>query len=309
MGKTVVPFASLAVALVLAGGVALLGAGGPAKAAFPGENGKIVFVSGRDGDQDIYTSNLDGTGLKKLTHNSRDDNSPSWSADGRRIVYVSGRYGPSGSICRSAIRTTNANGTDKKSITSLLSCDFDPAFSPSGRRIVFARGASGLRIVNANGNNLIRLTNNTHDEARVWSPDGSKIAFQSYGYSTVSDPFDIGTFTINPDGSGRSLVADDAFRPDWSPDGTRLTYTCPEDPSSQTTLFEIHQGDGACNEETRLTTNSGFDGGSVFSPEGDKIVFVSDRGGDFAMYTMNADGSGVEQLTMKGGAPDWRPLQ
>src|SRR3990170_6618779 len=60
----------------------------PAKAAFPGENGRIAFV--RDGalDSHIYTMSPDGTGLSKVPTTPRFDSSPSWSPDGEKIAFA-----------------------------------------------------------------------------------------------------------------------------------------------------------------------------------------------------------------------------
>jgi hypothetical protein len=62
--RTVLLLASTALAVALAGGVALVGVEGSARAAFPGKNGKIAFVSDRGGNEEIYTINPDGTGVK-----------------------------------------------------------------------------------------------------------------------------------------------------------------------------------------------------------------------------------------------------
>ena len=83
MRKTVLLLASTALALALAGGVALTAGMGPAKAAFPGANGKIAFTRHRAGNWDIYTMKRDGTGVKRLTKNSAVDEFPMWSPDGK----------------------------------------------------------------------------------------------------------------------------------------------------------------------------------------------------------------------------------
>jgi len=59
-----------------------------AQAAFPGTNGKIAFVSSRDGNFEIYAMNPDGSGQTRLTTNPATDFDPAWSPDGRRIAYV-----------------------------------------------------------------------------------------------------------------------------------------------------------------------------------------------------------------------------
>lgn len=71
----------------------------PAEAAFPGVNGKIVFQSSRitadnpQGDYEIFSINQDGTGVKQLTFNNRDDREPAFSRLGARIAFVSNRDG------------------------------------------------------------------------------------------------------------------------------------------------------------------------------------------------------------------------
>jgi hypothetical protein len=81
-------------ALVAAALLALVLAGGPAGAAFPGSNNSIVFASNRTtgtgvnnptGDAEIFTMNPDGTNILQLTFNTAGDSSPAFSADGTRM--------------------------------------------------------------------------------------------------------------------------------------------------------------------------------------------------------------------------------
>src|SRR5687767_4151276 len=62
-------------------------------AAFPGANGKIAFSSFRDGNQEIYVMNPDGSGQTRLTDNPADDGAPAWSPDGTKIAFTSNRDG------------------------------------------------------------------------------------------------------------------------------------------------------------------------------------------------------------------------
>jgi Tol biopolymer transport system component len=72
--------------------LALSGAGA-ARAAFPGTNGKIVFETNRNGNEEIYTMHREGTNRVDLTRNPADDTDPRWSSDGSRIVFASNRTG------------------------------------------------------------------------------------------------------------------------------------------------------------------------------------------------------------------------
>jgi dipeptidyl aminopeptidase/acylaminoacyl peptidase len=75
----------VACGLVLTG---LLVAVAPARGAYPGSNGRIAFVSNRDGDLEIYSMEPDGSDQRNLTNDSTADTDPEWSPDGTRIAFV-----------------------------------------------------------------------------------------------------------------------------------------------------------------------------------------------------------------------------
>jgi len=54
---------------------------------------RVAFMSSRDGNWEVYTINMDGSGLKRLTNNSAEDGLPTWSPDGKSIAFVSNRGG------------------------------------------------------------------------------------------------------------------------------------------------------------------------------------------------------------------------
>ncbi|MFN2503706.1 MAG: TolB family protein, partial [Acidimicrobiales bacterium] len=80
---------SSVVALLVAG----LALAQVAEGAFPGTNGKIAFISDRDGDNEVFTMNADGTDQVNLTNNTSIEFEPAWSADGSKMVFVSNRDG------------------------------------------------------------------------------------------------------------------------------------------------------------------------------------------------------------------------
>ena len=108
-------------------------AAGEGRAAFPGANGKIVFETNRDGNEEIYTMNADGTNRVDLTRNPADDTDPRWSADGARIVFASNRSG------NYQIYTMNADGSGVTRVTHDSNDDRRPTWTADGR-ILFQNG-------------------------------------------------------------------------------------------------------------------------------------------------------------------------
>ena len=141
------------------------------------DGGRIAFTSDRDGNQEIYVMNADGTGVSRLTNHPDNEWDPAWSPDGRRIVFTSDRNG------NQEIYVMNADGTGVNRLTNHPDNDLDPAWSPDGRRIVFTSDRDGNReiyVMNADGTGVNRLTNHPdNDFDPAWSPDGGRIAFAS----------------------------------------------------------------------------------------------------------------------------------
>src|SRR5215210_8962142 len=121
--------ALIVAAVLMACAAALLAVSGKAEATFPGKNGKIAYVRDEGNDSEIYTINPGGRGETQLTHDHPENNVPSYSPDGKKIVYS----GSSGSG-DTEIYTINASGGGKTQLTNNHRDDFFPAYSPGGKK-------------------------------------------------------------------------------------------------------------------------------------------------------------------------------
>jgi len=295
----------------------------------------IVFVSGRDGNGEVYAMDANGSSPRNLTQNPANDVRPAWSPDGRSIAFVSSRSrssrckpgpGRCGLARRSEIYVMNADGSRKRNLTRRASDNY-PTWSPDGRRIAFLRWrvhscprrACGWRgwfssyqlfVMNADGSglrNLGRIAAQAYFYGHlVWSPDGRTIY--------------VGRYLVSTDGSGARKLPYIPLIAVWSPDGRQIAFvnnvsTGLPGPgaarSKDDSEIYVMNADGSGTR--RLTHNVGYDGKPAWSPDGRKIAFQSSRrvGGSKAeIYVMNADGSGKRNLTRNpanDGSPSWSP--
>ncbi len=122
-------------------------------------------------------------------------------------------------------------------------------------------------------------------------------------------------FVINADGSGLTQLTDSGATEDdpaWSPDGQQIAFLSARDSPDPifATNTEIYVMDTDGSNQTRLTFNPARDHSPAWSPDGQRIAFVSFDGTNSDIYLMNPDGSGLARLThLEGweGDPSWSP--
>ncbi len=256
---------------------------------------KIIFTSGRSGQDEVWQILSDGTGATKLTTTASGGFSatPAYSPDESKIAFA--RSEGSGT----QIWVMNADGSSPVQLTTTGPVNAFPKWSPDGSKIAFHSTRDGnfeIYVMDASGANQTRLTNDAGtDEFPSWAPDGSKLVFASDRGGTFQ------LFTMNADGSEPTqLTTDanvDAAAGQWSPLGDKIVFGGSTETSAgtRTQIFVVNADGSGGTQLTQTTSNELF---PSWSRDGLKIVFSSARdGGDFQLYTMNADGSNQTRLT------------
>jgi len=210
------------------------------------------FNNGTDDAVDIFTMKADGSDIVQLTSHAGFNGEPEYSPDGMKIAFESDR---GVGFPLQGIYVMNASdGSNVHQVTSSLSGEFDaiPHFAPDGTRIAFTR-ARGCRfkgngrfqrpkgclaavyVVNIDGSGLTRITPWGFDTGvNDWSPDGTKIAFNTGFDAHPGSKIDI--YVVNPDGKQLTNLTNNpplsahcplvvSFGAKWSPDGSKIVFT------------------------------------------------------------------------------------
>ena len=264
------------------------------------ETGKVVFVSNRDGTEEIYSMNYDGSGVTRLTENNSIDLYPDWSPDGSKIAFSSDRSG------KFEIYVMNADGSAQTQITTLNDCHA-PQWSPDGSRIAFdTRKTSDNRIysIDPDGTDLVQVTEPPMIASNpYWSPDGTKIAFIGLATSTL------GIYMVDADGTNMAFMVDatGAASFSWSPDGKQLAFSKAVPPNYN---FDLYIYNIASGVSIRLTDTLRNQLWVDWSPDGHHLIFHSnlENISNFEIFTISTNGDNLKNLTNNPGSdimPDW----
>jgi TolB protein len=188
------------------------------------------------------------------------------------------------------ILAADLNGDNPRQLTTTVGYDAEGAYSPDGRHIVFTSDRAGnpdIYVMDADGSNVRQITNKPgYDGGPFFSPDGKRIIFRA----DRRQDNHLQVFVINADGTGeRQLTAHRSvvnWAPFWHPSGRSIVFT--------TSLhghhnYEVYLLNIETGKQQRVTHSPRFDGLPVFSPDGTKLMWTSQRGSSGQSQVFVAD--------------------
>ena len=274
-----------------------------ARAAFPGENGMIVY----DCADGICVVEPDGSTQRYLA--SGDNYTPAFSPDGRQVAFVR----PSSTGYELYLVNIDGSGYRKLTEFSDLHGNTDPYFSADGSRIVFGAFTGDSEedevydlysVDTGTGTDLTRLTTGAFAANPAWSSTG-RLAWQD---AADRDDFVDGSHEIYVDGQNitndATCFSEETFEdpcafhdsdPEWAPDGSYLVFTRYDEPyDGRGTIYRI--------DPTGSTMTPLVEGEHpAISPDGTKLSFSRDG----KLFVADSNGANPTKIRSLGSAPSW----
>jgi Tol biopolymer transport system component/predicted Ser/Thr protein kinase len=262
----------------------------------------VAFSRSSGGSWEIYLLDLDEDLKPKgeprqLTFLKRNSNSPTWTPNGREIIFTSGLLFSPG-----LWRVSTSGSGEAEQLQFTGGGASQPAISRSGNRLAYQRELFDPNIwrllLSGSGvatNPPARFIASTRwDLSPQYSPDGKQIAFDSNRSGAY------GIWLSNAEGSNVmelfSRAGASCGSPRWSPDGQRVAFDSTAEGS-----FDIYVMRASGGKPSRLTTDSATDMVPSWSRDGNWVYFSSDRSGRAEVWKAPGGGGEAIQVTRNGG--------
>lgn len=268
---------------------------------FKAEN-KIIFYTYRHDEEgaELYSANPDGSDLSRLTDTYQNE----WWSDASQkgTIYISSDYGKSERFGGSEIFALKSNGEFNRITFSEDTSSFNiyPRVSPDDSKLLYCSNCLGsgvnseIILIEPDGSNAVNLTNHpSADKYGSWSPDGTKVLFQSNrsgNFQLFIIDIDSGELTQLTDNEG------DNIHGDWSVNNQIVFIS---DRDGEYELFTMN-ADGT--DQRQITFNEDKDVLPSWSPDGKRIAFSSYRYGNKDkgdIFLIDPDGTNEFRLTKK----------
>lgn len=275
---------------------------------FTADGNSFFFTSNRDGIQEIYKANADGSGLTRITNNAIDEYYPRLHPDGTKLIFQAGPYGPA-----SEIYTINTDGTNLVRLTNNNRHDGCPSYHPNGQKIIFEGWDDydypEIFTMDADGSNRVQITNESgafwqsyplynHDASKIYMSRG----FNADNHIVMMDLDGSNWVDITPE--NEFGYSDGYFN--FSPDGSKLVFYTAEW-GGYGGILEIVTCNADGSDWQRLTTAQSSDEFNIlpsFNRQGNMVYFSSNREDKdgYQIFRMDLDGSNIERISDCGPA-------
>jgi TolB protein len=281
--------------------------------AFAADDSQIAFVGNQGGSWQLYTMNPDASAIVQITNLAATDWEawlPDFSPDGMRLTFC---YGPSAETGPMEIYVINVDGSGLVQLTNDNLFDCAPRWSPDGSHILFFRakpdGSGGLSTMRADGSQVTDLTDSCFSPfGSTYTADGSQIIFDSSQAGYVS-----AIWIMNSNGTGQRRLTTPPLRaggPSHTSNGHVAFVNNNNNASVVPNSLFTMKVDGSGLFELTYPAGSTHDVSPAYSPDGSRIVFVSDRmSSDTSLdiFTIKPDGTDMKRILTGitiGGCPD-----
>ena len=246
------------------------------------DSNRVLFVSDKDGDDEIYSMDIDGNNVKQLTNNESKDFLPAVSPNGKEIMFTSQRDR------RDELYKMNIDGSNEIRVTNNDLLNNEADWSPNGDKIVFySRPKEGappcMFIMNPDGSGRTKVTKNEGlvESFPNWSKTGKYISYtqgNNDGRNPDSYVYEVAT--------GKAFAAADSefyeFGTHWLDSDDKLLFS-----SNRSGHYHIYLVNISTKEIEQLTEWDANDSSPKTGFTPNEILFISDRSGPDRIYSMD----------------------
>lgn len=274
------------------------------RVAWSPDHTKLAFEAGAEYGENIFVWNRNSGRVRRITAQTGRETHPSWSPDGRRLVYV---HEPDSGAAD--LFVVQADGSGRRRLTADAASQYATEWSPDGSRIAYA-SSRGLFVIRPDGSRRIRLTRRALDQHPAWAPGSERLVFSRLRVGGD------GAFlaVIDRDGSNLRKVTDSQGRdqePEWAPDGSRIAFVhaTRDDQSPKIFVYSVRPSGRGLRRLTRNLADEAAPTGvnPRWSRGSRRIAYLryhtegDERRPETNIWVMRRDGSGHRNLTPDAG--------